>query len=344
MTAQDRNTLFLAGDIGGTKTSLALYRATDGLTAPLCEKTFPNTGYTSLAEIVSSFVRASAHHPEYACFGVAGPVRDNRARLTNHAWSVDGDALARQCGFRTVMLVNDLVAAAAGVLHLPENALKTLNRGTPDPQGAVAVLAPGTGLGEAFLVRSGRDVLPCPSEGGHTSFAPVNELQAGLLAFMLQREKHVSTEMVCSGRGIPNLYDFLKTEMDEPPELAARVSGAGDAAKIISRAACDALGRSRPEDHIALRTMYLFVDILAAEAANLALKVLATGGLYIGGGIAPRILPFLSADRFMSSFCRGKHRDMLSNIPVHILLEPRAALIGAAACGREHTALSGDGT
>jgi glucokinase len=333
MTTQDQYALFLAGDVGGTKTSLALYRETDDPVTPLVEKTFLNNKYKSLEELVSIFLKEQDRLPGHACFGVAGPVHNNSAQLTNHAWFVDGDTLKQQFGFRSIRLINDMVAASAGVLHLPENALKTLNIGQPDPRGAVAVLAPGTGLGEGFLVRCGPDSLPCPSEGGHSSFAPVNELQAKLLRFMLQKAEHVPTEMVCSGLGISNLYDFLKTEMDEPPELAARFSKESDPAEIISEAALSAIDKSIHEQGLPVQTIHLFVDILASEAANLALKVLATGGVYIGGGISPRILPFLTADRFMSSFCRGKYKDMLGNIPIHIILEPRAPLIGAAALG-----------
>jgi glucokinase len=342
MTDQGQHTLFLAGDVGGTKTSLALYRTIDDPITPLCEKTFFNSEYTSLEEVVSSFLNERNAVPEYGCFGVAGPVHHNCAQLTNHAWLVAGDTLAQQCGLRSIKLINDMVAVAAGVLHLPGNALKTLNTGRPEPQGTIAVLAPGTGLGEGFLVRCGPDPLPCSSEGGHSSFAPVNELQARLLSFMLQKEKHVCTEMVCSGMGISNLYSFLKTKKNEPPELAARLTRGGDAAKIISETALNALDKDQDEPHITLQTIQLFVDILASEAANLALKVMATGGVYLGGGILPQILPLVTADRFMSFFCRGEHRDMLDNIPVHIILEPQTALIGAATYGRGHSALSGE--
>ena len=331
MTTQNENTYLLAGDIGGTKTSLALYESAGGPGAPLAEETIRNDSVSGLEEIIAAFLQNTGISPQYGCFGVAGPVINNQVQLTNRDWFLDGDKLKKQFNLQSVSLINDLVATAMGAVYLPDNALHTLNNGQPDPQGAVAVLAPGTGLGEAFLIRAGDRLMPCPSEGGHSSFAPVNDRQARLLSFMLQKVEHVSTEMVCSGLGIPNLYDFLKTEIDETPEFAARISREDDPAKIISEAALDALDKDKPEQNLPLQTMRLFVDILASEAANLVLKVLATGGLYIGGGIPPRILPFLETKHFMKSFSQGGYRDMFSMIPVHIILEPKTALIGAAA-------------
>ncbi len=331
MTSHDENTYLLAGDIGGTKTSIALIDPARGPANPLVEETIQNDSVSSLDEIIASFLKNTGIQPQFGCFGVAGPVINNRVQLTNRNWFLDGNSLQQQFNLQSIYLINDLVATALGAVHLPDNALQILNNGQPDPQGAAAVIAPGTGLGEAFLIRAGNRLLPCPSEGGHSSFAPVNDRQTKLLNFMLQKEEYVSTEMVCSGLGIPNLYDFLKTEIDEPPELAARFSKESDPAKIISEAALDVLQKKMPGNDLALQTMQLFVDILASEAANLVLKVLATGGLYIGGGIPPRMLPLLKADNFMHSFCQGEYRDMLGRTPVHIILEPKTALIGAAA-------------
>ena len=326
-------TCLLAGDIGGTKTSLALHRAGSWPGPPLAEATYRNAAYDSPAAMISEFLAANDSRPDHACFGVAGPVHDNRVRLTNLDWFIDGEKLRRQFGLKSVSLVNDLVATAMGAVHLPADRLKTINGGQPASRGAIAVIAPGTGLGEAFIIRDRDRLLPCPSEGGHASFAPENARQAALLEFMQRRFEHVSVEQVCSGLGLPSLYDFLKTEIAEPPWLAERLGGAGDRTPVIVAAALKALNDQESAGKLAVATLHLFVDILAAEAANLALKVLATGGVYIGGGIPPRILPLLEPDRFMARFRRGVYREMLGRIPVHVILEPETALLGAAACG-----------
>lgn len=330
MTAQ---TCLLAGDIGGTKTSLALHLAGSWPGPPLAEATYRNAAYDGPTAMISEFLTTNDSRPDHACFGVAGPVRDNRVQLTNLNWFVDGEELRRRFGLKSVSLVNDLVATAMGAVHLPPDQLKTINAGQPASRGAIAILAPGTGLGEAFLVRDQDRLLPCPSEGGHASFAPENARQSALLGFMQRRFKHVSVERVCSGLGLPSLYDFLKTEIDEPPWLAERMGGAGDRTPVIVAAALKALNDQEASAKLAVETLHLFVDILAAEAANLALKVLATGGVYIGGGIPPRILPLLEPDRFMARFSRGVYREMLGRIPVQVILEPGTALLGAAACG-----------
>ncbi len=336
MTAQ---TCLLAGDIGGTKTSLALHQAVSWPGPPLAKATYQNVAYDSLAAMVNEFLTENNIRPDYACFGVAGPVRDNQVQLTNLDWFIDGKALRQQFGMKSVNLVNDLVATAMGAVHLPEDRLKTINAGQPGSQGAIAVIAPGTGLGEAFLIRDQDRLLPCPSEGGHALFAPGNAMQSALLEFMQRRFKHVSVERVCSGLGLPELYDFLKTEIAEPPWLAKRMRGAEDRTPVIVEAALNALNNQGASGKLAIGTLHLFVDILAAEAANLALKVLATGGVYIGGGIPPRILPLLETDRFMAQFRRGVYWEMLGRIPVHIILEPETALLGAAACGFSATNL-----
>jgi glucokinase len=323
----------LAGDIGGTKTTLALYRPEDTLLHPLHEKTVNNDTAGSFAEIIESFLQDHAIRPDMACFGVAGPVSHNRVKMTNRNWTLDGPALQHRFGLRSVTLVNDLVATAMGAVHLPADRLRTINAGQPDPGGAIGVIAPGTGLGEAFLVSHRDNWLPIPSEGGHSSFAPTDEQQIRLLCFMARQHRHVSTEKVCSGRGIPDLYAFLCAESGTENQLKDH----HDPTRIIVETALAAL-LAHDETNIARMTMELFTAILAAEVANLALKILATGGLYIGGGIPPRILPFLQRDAFMRSFARGEYRELLAAIPVHIILEPKTALIGAAACGREWSA------
>jgi len=324
----------LAGDVGGTKTSLALYVREQGPLHPVAEKTVPNAMFSCLEDIIETFLEEQNARPDSACFGVAGPVIDNRVRMTNLAWTVDGRVLQHQFGMQTVTLVNDLVATAMGSVHLPAASLHTLAQGQPDPLGAIAVIAPGTGLGEAFLVRRRNRFFPLPSEGGHCTFAPTDEQQIRLLRYMSLQCTHVSTEQVCSGIGIPNLYDFLCSEgsvRDVLPGIATKE----DRTRAIIEAALTALAEGKTAENAAVEALGLFVTILASEAANLVLKVLATGGLYIGGGIPPRILPFLQSETFLPTFCRGMYREMLCTVPVYVVLEPKTALIGAAACGLE---------
>jgi len=328
MTTEKSSGCLLAGDIGGTKTSLALFGPDKGNLLPLAEKTVNNDTASGLEEIIASFLGEQTVRPGSACFGVAGPVINNRAHMTNLPWTVDARGLRQRFGMRSVILINDLVATAMGAVSLPAGQLHTLNRGRPDHGGAVAVIAPGTGLGQAFLVRYRGRFLPFPSEGGHCAFAPASEQQARLLAFMSRRLDHVSAEQVCSGIGIPSLYDFLRA--DRPGRVATRgTAGNGDRTRAIVEAAL-AAGKEG-DDPLAAEALALFVAILATESANLVLKILATGGLYIGGGLPPRILPYLTAKAFLGDFCRGRHRQMLARVPVHVILEPRTALIGAAA-------------
>jgi glucokinase len=337
--APDRSSDYLlAGDIGGTKTSLALYLQGPDPLVPQAEITVNNDTATGPEEIISSFLRENTVRPASACFGVAGPVINNRVRMTNLPWILDGEALQQRFNLRSVTLINDLVATAMGAVHLPARQLHTLNAGQPERDGAVAVIAPGTGLGQAFLVRHRGRLLPFPSEGGHCSFAPVNELQARLLAFLAGRMDHVSAEQVCSGIGIPRLYDFLLSEHPGPVPVAA--AEGEDRTRTIVEAALAAGKRREAGDPLAAETLALFVAILASESANLVLKILATGGLFIGGGLPPRILPFLTAEAFMGNFCRGTHRQMLARVPVHVILEPKTALIGAAAYALAFDSLS----
>lgn len=330
MNQETTGKLILAGDIGATKTSLALYSRDTVLTKPLAQTTVNNATAAGFEEILESFLHDHNNRPYTACFGVAGPVSNNRVKMTNLDWILDGPALQKRFAIRSVTLVNDLVATAMGAVHLPADRLRTINAGQPDPVGTIGVIAPGTGLGEAFLIRHRDSWLPIPSEGGHSSFAPTDEQQMRLLRHMTKQHRHVSAEMVCSGRGLPDLYAFICAENGSENNLKKHP----DPARIIIESALAALDNDDQQDN-AFMTMQLFTAILASEAANLALKILATGGLYIGGGIPPRILPFLHHDRFMNFFAKAEYREMLGSIPVHIVLEPKTALIGAAACGLE---------
>ena len=319
--------MLLAGDIGGTKTVLALYDPKVGPRTPLYKATYPSKEFDSLEAVVTSFLMSHKVSVTHAAFGVAGPVVAGRARITNLPWTIDRHRLAATFTLEDVHLLNDLEAVATSVPVLTEADLSVLNSGEPDPQGAIAVIAPGTGLGEGFLVWDGSAYRAFPCEGGHTDFAPVGKLQQELLVYLHGKLEHVSYERVCSGIGIPNLYDFLRDSgrYDEPQWLLRQLSEARDRTPVIVR------GAQKEGCPICHATVELFIDILAREAGNLALKVLATGGVYIGGGIPPRLLPQLQQSRFIETFVnKGRFRDLLANIPVNVICRSDAAILGVA--------------
>jgi glucokinase len=335
--------MLLAGDIGGTKTNLAVYAPAAGrLGEPRLEKTFPSAEYPSLEAIIQEFLQDTEVKIEHAAFGVAGPVVEGTASITNLPWNMSEEQLSMALDIPSVQLLNDLAATAYSVPYLTADDLCTLNEGEPDPHGAVAIIAPGTGLGEAFITvdASGRYSVH-PSEGGHSDFAPTTIEGIELLHYLLehcgpvreehQRHAHVSYERICSGRGLPNLYAFFKYRgLVEPEWLALRLAGESEPTPIIVDAALD----TEHPCEICQATLELFVDILGAEAGNLALKVLATGGVYLGGGISPRILSTLQNGRFRQAFERkGRFGHLLSKVPVHVIRNPKAALLGAAYSG-----------
>ena len=329
----------LAGDIGGTKTTLAVFELGGALRAPLAEATFHSADYPSLEAVAQAFLAQVGLPIERASLGVAGPVAGGRAVGTNLPWQMDADAIGRALGLApgAVRLLNDLNAIAHAVPHLAPADLHVLNPGRPVVRGTLPIIAPGTGLGEAFLTWEGRGYHPHPSEGGHADFAPANAQQRALLAYLQEQLGHVSVERVCSGRGLPNLYAFLRDSgaAPEPDWLAAELSAAADPTPPIVRAALD-LERGA---ELARETLTLFVAILAAETGNLALKVLATGGVYLGGGIPPRILPALDPGRFMAALtAKGRMAPVLANLPVSVIVNPRVALLGAACHGLERPA------
>lgn len=330
-----QSTNLLAGDIGGTKTTLAIFSSARGYHTPLVEKTFPSVQYDSLEEIIRHF-RATVDIPaSRACFGVAGPVVAGKATITNLSWRMSETALAATCGLTRVFLLNDLVAIANAIPVLNADDTLTLNAGERVSGGAIAVIAPGTGLGEAYLTWNGTTYHAYASEGGHTDFAPTNDEEMALLRYLRRKFRRVSYERVCSGIGLPNIYAFLKETgvAPEPAWLAERIATADDPNPIIVQTALE-----QPDDcPLCAKTLALFVSILGAEAGNLALKVLAAGGVYLGGGIPPRILPLLQTEIFRTAFCnKGRFSEMLSTFPVHVILNPKAALYGAARYGFEH--------
>ena len=324
--------MLLAGDIGATKTSLAIYSAQAGARAPLTEATYASARYPHLESLLSEFLDQANLPVERAVLGVAGPVVGGRATITNLSWTIDEAQLQAALKLSSVQLLNDLQAIGYGVPFLQPEDLHTLNEGQPVPGGAIAVIAPGTGLGEAFLTWDGSRYHSHPTEGGHADFAPTNGMQADLLHYLLQRFDHVSYERVCSGMGLPNIYSYLKdtSYAEEPAWLAEQLAAVEDPTPIIVNAALD---KDR-QCGLCIATLDIFASILGAEAGNLALKVLATGGVYLGGGIPPRILSILEKRGFMASFrAKGRFAELMARLPVHVILNAQAALLGAACYG-----------
>lgn len=322
--------MLLAGDIGGTKTVLALFDVDEGASLitrhPVMERTFPSQQYQSLELIIEEFLREGEHHVSAGSFGVAGPVVGDRAQVTNLPWVIEAGAMRARFGF-DIHLLNDLEALATAVPYLEGTDLITLNEGERVERGAIGVIAPGTGLGEAFLVWTGDRYQSYPSEGGHCAFGPTTPLQLEMLNYWLPRMGHVSYERVCSGIGIPNIYTFLREtgRHVEPDWLREQMADATDLTPVIVRAAVAG------EAEICSATLELFMEILGDQAGNLALTVLATGGVYLGGGIPGRILPQLQKGPFMKFFQdKGRFSQMMGRVPVHIIFNPKAALYGTA--------------
>lgn len=326
----------LAGDIGATNTVLALVTAAGGVRQPILTRTFQSADYPSLEVILDEFLGGSSAVVQLATFGVAGPVIDQRVQITNRLWGVDARSVAAHLGGLPVHLLNDLEALGHSVPQLQAQDLVVLNAGQRDERGAIGIVAPGTGMGEGFLVWDGKGYRPCVSEGGHSDFAPNNEVELELLRYLMARFGHVSVERVCSGLGLPNIYAFLRdTGREIAPEwLEAELDAANDATPVIVGAALSD-ARACP---IAKRTLDIFVDVLAAEAGSFAVRLLATGGIYFGGGIPPRILALLREPRFMSVFlAKGRLRSVLDAVPVFVINNSGAGLLGAS-----HHVLLGD--
>ena len=325
--------MLLAGDIGGTKTDLAIFSNEAGPHAPLAQAEVHSADYPSLQALAREFLTKVNTSVDRACFGVPGPVIDGRVKTTNLPWMMDEHSLAKELNLRSVHLMNDLEAIAEAIPILRDRDLRGLNAGRPAPKGAIAVIAPGTGLGESFLTWNESRYVAHGSEGGHADFAPTDERQIGLIRHMLKRFDHVSVEHVCSGIGIPHIYEYLRDieHIPETPKVAQSIASAKDPTAAIIASA------TNPENPSGLcaATVDTFISILASEAANLALKVLATGGVYLAGGIPRRILGVLQRPRFMESFKRkGRFSDLMERIPIYVVVA-RAALVGAAAHGLE---------
>lgn len=323
--------MILAGDIGGTNTRLASLEMEDKRPRIIVEQTFPSHEHKSLDEIVRLFLEKHGLQIRRACFGVAGPIRNRRSKPLNLPWVVDADQLATLFGFHAVTLVNDLEANALGLLALEAKDLAVLNKGAPDAEGNTAVISAGTGLGEAGLHFEGKMRRPFASEGGHSDFAPRNELEIELLRYLLPQFHHVSYERVLSGPGLLNIYRFLHdTGRGEEPVWLADEMKETDPSVVITRTALEG------ESELCMRALELFVSIYGAEAGNLALKVKATGGVFLGGGIAPRIIEKLKGPAFMEAFtAKGRMKPLLAAIPVCVILNEMTALLGAAICASD---------
>jgi glucokinase len=322
--------VILAGDIGGTKTELAIFSPEAGPRNPVAREVYPSGNYPSLEAIVGEFLGKVNIPVDCASFAVAGPVIEGESKITNLTWTVHLSSLKSALNMEDVTLMNDLQAIALAVPILEKSEYATLNEGEAKPGGAIGVIAPGTGMGEAFLTWDGKRYQAHASEGGHSDFAAGNQLEIGLLGYMMARYPHVSVERVCSGRGLPNIYDYLRDSnyAPETPDVASRLATAEDRTPIIVECAL------RPDPSaLCWATLDAFISIFGAEAGNLALKILSTGGVYLAGGIPPRILPTLQNGRFVQAFLRkGRLSDLLAGMPIRVILS-RAAMLGVANYG-----------
>jgi len=322
--------MILAGDIGGTKCNLALFEARQGTLRSLAHRRFASKEYTQFGDIVSEFVReagrqsaaGASERVTAAGFGVAGPVIDYRVRATNLPWVVDGASLARILGIERVVLLNDLEATAHSLAHLQPSEFCTLNAGRPAPQANQALIAAGTGLGEAILFWDGSRYVVAATEGGHADFAPRTDQEIELLRFLKKRDENVDFEMILSGRGFRTIHEFLSPTVRHASFDAPGADPAPEITRLGLEGSCT----------ICVQTLDLWTALYGAEAGNLALKSLARGGVYVAGGIAVKILPKIKDGTFVRAFAqKSKFGTLLSQIPIYVVVNEEAPLLGAAA-------------
>lgn len=326
--------MYLVGDIGGTKTNICLVDSDKR--DVIFEKSYPSKDYDSLRTIVKkvieedlsdkSAIRNQQSAIDMACFGVAGPIKDGRCEATNLPWLIDSRKIAEVLKIKPsqVFLLNDLEAGAYGIDLLKEKDFYLLNKGDPQKYGARCLISPGTGLGESIIFWDGKKYKPCPSEGGHTDFAPKNKIEINLLSWLINKYGRVSYERILCGPGLLNVYNFFKetTYQDTPKWLLERLKNE-DPSAVISE-----LGMQK-KDECCEKALEIFVSVLGAEAGNLALKCLATGGVYIGGGIAPKILEKIKEGTLMQAFThKGRFSVMIANMPVKVILNDKLPIIG----------------
>ena len=328
--------MILAGDIGGTNARLAYFQTQNGHFQLVAERVFPSREHSELGEIVTQFLSDSGMRPDAACFGIAGPVRNGRVETSNLPWVIEQSRLAKQIQLPGTLLINDLEASAWGIGALSSGDLVSLNSVSGPVVGNQAVIAPGTGLGEAGLFWDGtrHHVFAC--EGGHCDFAPQNDQEIELLRYLKARFGHVSYERILSGPGLVNVYEFLRDSGcgKESPEVGASLrTGNGPAA--ISH------GAIAGTDPMAQKALEIWISVFGAEASNLALKAMATGGLFLAGGISPKVLSGLTGPLFMQSFlAKGRMRALMEAIPVQVVTNDKAGLLGAARCAAVRTSHS----
>ncbi|MFM8764014.1 MAG: glucokinase [Spartobacteria bacterium] len=318
--------LILAGDIGGTKTNLALFGVAGNSLSILREQRFPSTGYPGLNAMIREFLGHDAPPVLAAGFGVPGVVSDGRAKPTNLTWGVDAAEIAGEFGIPHVMVLNDLEANAHGIAHLKASDFAVVQKGAPNAKGNRCVVSPGTGLGQAGLYWDGRKHHVWACEGGHADFAPRNDLEIALLQYLIKQFGHVSAERVASGMGIENIYKFLRDtgRGTELPAVAEKMKET-DAGVVISKYA------NSGECPMCAKTLDIFVNCLGAEASNMALKTMSTGGVFLGGGIPVKLLSHIQSVAFLHAFNdKGRLSSVMENMPVLVILNDQAALLGAA--------------
>jgi glucokinase len=330
----------LAGDIGGTKTNLGLF--TRGKRRPLLKfhETYPSRQYSSLESIIALFLAKYPVNIKSACFGMPGPIHNGAVRVTNLTWKTSESRIRGRFKFKKVRLINDLTATSLAIPFLNKKELHTLNKGSRQKDGNLAILAPGTGIGETLVVCESGSFIPVPSEGGHVDFAPNNEKEVELLRYLKKKYGHVSLERILTGPGLADIYAFLTSRRKDKDDRRILIEiKKADPAMIISQAAIKGEAKS------CKAALDMFVSILGAAAGNLALVGMTKGGVYLGGGIPPKILPKLKDGAFISSFTdKGRFKGLLEKIPVHVILNDTAALLGAASKAFEasDTIMKGD--
>ena len=316
----------LAGDIGGTKTNVGIFAR--GRHRPLLKffESYPSTHFHNLESIIALFLSKFPISPRFACFGMPGPVHNGVCRLTNLTWETRESSLKKRFRFTQAKLINDLTATSFAIPLLAKNELHALNRGSGQKDGNLAILAPGTGFGQGLVIHEQGVYIPVPSEGGHVDFGPNNEQEIELLRYLKKKYGHVSLERIVTGQGLAEIYAFFtgRRKDKEDRRILAEMKNA-DPAMVISRAAINEEAAS------CKAALHMFVSIFGAAAGNLALVGMTKGGVYLGGGIPPKILPKLKDGTFFSSFTdKGRFKGLLENIPIHVILNDKAALMGAA--------------
>lgn len=327
-----KDKVILAGDIGGTNTRLGIFSTQNGPSRPLVKQSYPSQEFDGLEDIILSFLAKHEFNVNRACFGVAGPVKNNSALITNLPWLIDGNDLQKKTAIEEVILLNDIEAMAYAIPMLEGDNIETISQGVTKENGVKALIAPGTGLGTVFLTSEGGKYRAHCSEGGHTEFGPRNDVEVDLLNYLRKKYAHVSYERVCSGMGLPNLFAFFRDtkRFSVPTPLARALMEAEDVTPVIVEAAI-----KEPEKHpICVAVVELFTSILAAQAGNLALTVSCYGGMYIGGGIPPRIASYIRHNQFVTTFRdKGRLSSMIADIPIHLITHPDIAITGAACRG-----------